>query len=208
MKTIELQDKDLTIPSTNWKKSKWIINTDEWEEKISIKTNPQWDVWEIDEWKYKGCQYFTYNAMVRETTKRGLKVPDNEYWEQKIKEGWKPEFAGYRYWDNGQYYSHGTNGYYWSSSPSTTDSYVAYLYSGGGGIASTGVRGFGFSVRCLKNEEKENTETPIQAEREASDSSTLWLFGEVIERLQDIRTSKEFEVKKINEAIDLLSNIK
>lgn len=63
----------------------------------------------------------------------------------------KLPLAGYRNWNTGQYYDQGMIGYYWSSTPTTTFSYHAYFTSGGGGIAYVNLRGYGFSVRCLKN---------------------------------------------------------
>ena len=138
-----------------------------------IKINPKnWgSETEPQACEHKGKWY--YNAPAMELLDW---VPNNDFWEQKINEGFKPEFAGYRSWNNGQYYLQGTNGYYWSSSPNSTYSYVAGFYSGGGVIAKGPNRGYGFSVRCLKNKEKESTETPVQEEPKASDSSTLRLF--------------------------------
>lgn len=60
--------------------------------------------------------------------------------------------AGNRNWNNGQYYNQGSNGYYWSSSPNSTNSYNANFNSGGGNIANNNNRGNGFSLRCLKNQ--------------------------------------------------------
>jgi uncharacterized protein (TIGR02145 family) len=63
----------------------------------------------------------------------------------------KLPYAGYRYWHHGQYYSQGTYGFYWSSSPNSTNAYNAYFYSGGGSTANNNNRGYGFSLRCVKN---------------------------------------------------------
>lgn len=59
--------------------------------------------------------------------------------------------AGNRNWLNGLYFNQGTDGYYWSSTPNTTNSYNANFNAGGGNIANNNNRGNGFSIRCLKN---------------------------------------------------------
>lgn len=63
----------------------------------------------------------------------------------------KLPLAGSRGWNDGQYYSQGSYGYYWSSSPSSEYSYTAFFGSGGGNIENANGRGVGFSLRCLKN---------------------------------------------------------
>ena len=59
--------------------------------------------------------------------------------------------AGVRVWSSGQYYSQGSLANYWSSSPAGVNSYFAYFNSGGGVIADSSYRAYGFSVRCVKN---------------------------------------------------------
>ena len=112
------------------------------------------DVWEND-WHY----YFTWEAGMREAKAQGFRLPTKEDWEQSFEIIWKDQlfdflklnFAGYRYYSNGQYVNQGSYGYYWSSTPYSYFSYLAYFYSGGGDVATNVNRGSGFSVRCLKN---------------------------------------------------------
>ena len=58
--------------------------------------------------------------------------------------------AGYRAFSNGSLNNVGTDGYYWSSTVSGTNS--RYLsFSSGGAFMNDFYRSFGFSVRCIKN---------------------------------------------------------
>ena len=113
----------------------------------------------VDIWEKDGKFYFTWEAGMREAKAQGFRLPTKEEWEQSFEIIWKDQlfdflklnFAGYRYYSNGQYNSQGSYGYYWSSTPVSNYSYNANFYSGGGSIANVYNRGFGFSVRCLKN---------------------------------------------------------
>ena len=58
-----------------------------------------------------------------------------------IRSALKLPLAGYRTYSNGRYYYQGTNGYYWSASPTTSFSYYAGFYSNGGDIATYDGRG-------------------------------------------------------------------
>lgn len=112
------------------------------------------DIWEKD-WKF----YFTWGAAMREAELQGLRLPTKKEWEESFQIIWennlfdflKLNHAGYRYYSNGQYYNQGSHGYYWSSTPYSSNSYYANFYSGGGFIAANVNRAYGFSVRCLKN---------------------------------------------------------
>jgi uncharacterized protein (TIGR02145 family) len=63
----------------------------------------------------------------------------------------KLPLAGYRGYGGGGLYDQGVNGYYWSSSPASTNAYDLYFSSGGVTPASLDARAYGFSVRCLKD---------------------------------------------------------
>ena len=88
-----------------------------------------------------------------ETAKVGKRMPTNDEWEKLIKAGrtHNMPLSGYRNGGNGTYYSQGSYGYYWSSSPTGTYSYYAYFLPGSGNIAGNGSRADGFSVRCVKH---------------------------------------------------------
>jgi len=62
----------------------------------------------------------------------------------------KLPMSGYRYFSNGSLYQVGTNGNYWSSTVSGTNSRHLQFYSSGAFI-TTNDRAHGFSVRCLKD---------------------------------------------------------
>lgn len=59
--------------------------------------------------------------------------------------------AGYRDYSDGSFYTQGAYGYYWSSSPSSTNARTADFYATSGNIATSNFRAYGFSARCLKN---------------------------------------------------------
>lgn len=155
----DLEDKDFHIDSTGWKE-----RTND--QGILEAVNPEGDVVEVRSGEYTGCQYFeSREAAIRETTKAGKRIPDDEQWQAIIDSAYRrgqkydlsvPEvlkikLAGSRYWNNGQYYDQGTYGSYWSSSPFSTGTYGVYFSSGGGKFVHSYNRGNGFSVRCLKN---------------------------------------------------------
>jgi uncharacterized protein (TIGR02145 family) len=62
----------------------------------------------------------------------------------------KLPMAGSRHYSNGAVYEVGSNGYYWSS---TVDSYMSrYLaFNSSNAVMASNFRGFGWSVRCLKD---------------------------------------------------------
>jgi uncharacterized protein (TIGR02145 family) len=60
--------------------------------------------------------------------------------------------GGLRYFDNGNFYFQGTNGYWWSSSPSGTNAWSRILYSGFSNVGRFNhLTRNGFSVRCLQD---------------------------------------------------------
>ena len=63
----------------------------------------------------------------------------------------KLPLSGYRHLSTAGYYNQGTHGYYWSSSPSTTNGYFVLILSTQVYPLNTNLRANGFSVRCLKN---------------------------------------------------------
>ena len=66
---------------------------------------------------------------------------------------WYPA-SGYRYSLDGALRNVGTNGYYWSVTPDSSNAY--YLgFSNNGGVSPTSSynRAYGFSVRCLQESE-------------------------------------------------------
>uniref|UniRef100_UPI00388ED5DD fibrobacter succinogenes major paralogous domain-containing protein n=1 Tax=Fibrobacter sp. TaxID=35828 RepID=UPI00388ED5DD len=61
--------------------------------------------------------------------------------------------AGYRYYD-GYFYDGGDNAYFWSSTEYYSDNAYGmnlYYYNGGGALYSNDFKGYGFSVRCLRD---------------------------------------------------------
>ena len=146
-KPLELEEHNFKINSDGWKKI--TVNGKKYLE------NPKKDIWEMLEEKYRGEQLFTYDAMMRETKKRGKRVPTDEEFNEllKTKEDLKNiVLSGYRY-TNGSYYSLGSNLYLCSSTPSgSSDAWRRDLYTSYSTVyRSAGNRGYGFSIRCLKN---------------------------------------------------------
>lgn len=154
--TLELEETDFRVDSANWE----IIDSNVWK----VKVHPLWDVWEYMEWDFKGSQKFTQESAIREATFQWKIIPnDNEWWE--IMKSINPEIelnklcqsdtsirtklwlelSGYRN-ANGDFFSQGEVGYYWSSSKNS-----------GIRCAVTMVQFFNdsnplcaFSVRCIK----------------------------------------------------------
>lgn len=114
------------------------------------------DVWLID-----GHCYFTFDAAQREAAKQGLRVPKASEWMalgesmemdyDRIREELSLRFSGGRDWSDGTVSNAGSYGYWWSSSPNGAYGFFAYFNSGGGFIAGSSYRSFGFSVRCIKD---------------------------------------------------------
>jgi uncharacterized protein (TIGR02145 family) len=62
----------------------------------------------------------------------------------------KLPWAGYRSFSIGSLADGGNNGFYWSSTVSSTESLELFFYSSAAGVNSN-YRAFGFAVRCLKD---------------------------------------------------------
>ncbi len=62
--------------------------------------------------------------------------------------------AGVRDYDSGNVNSGGTAGEYWSSSPNSGSSYLVVFFSGSINANASNGRGFGLSVRCIKEVEE------------------------------------------------------
>ena len=206
--TLKLEATNFKIYSWNWKKDK------DW-----VKTNPKCDVWEKD-WE----QYFTWDAMMRETEKAGKKVPTREQWKEIVssitevneyccfnesvhEKLWLP-LSGNRSYSGGSFYGQGHYSCYWSSSPDSTGAYYALFNSGGGTIANYSNRSNGFSVRCLLELGDESNDVNEVSEIETSDSSSLWLFDETIKTLEEMKQKKKDEILKIDWVLTLLNNLK
>lgn len=65
--------------------------------------------------------------------------------------------SGNRNNSDGSWNNQGSNGNYWSSSPSSSNARNANFNASGGNIANNNNRANGFSVRCLKNEIMDET---------------------------------------------------
>lgn len=68
-----LELENFRIDSTGW-------NEVRLPQGICVKINPEEDVTEILEGEFRGEQYFSHNAAIRETKKAGEKIPDNKEW--------------------------------------------------------------------------------------------------------------------------------
>ena len=146
-KPLELEEENFKINSDGWKKI--TIDNEEYLE------NPEKDVWELLSEECRGEQLFTYDSAIRETKKAGKLIPSDEQLSELLKtaEDLKNvKLPGYRY-TNGTYYYLGSYLFLWSSTESSsTLAWSRYIYS----TYSTVLRyafskGFGFSIRCLKN---------------------------------------------------------
>jgi len=62
----------------------------------------------------------------------------------------KLPMAGVRYRSYGSLLSVGSNGYYWSSTVSSTNAHYLYFSSSSAGLNANN-RAYGFSVRCIKD---------------------------------------------------------
>ena len=158
---------------------------------------PNWvDIFEKD-----GNTFFTFDAAVREFWDR---LPNKDDlleaisaipWdcEEKCKTLNIP-YAGYRSSD-GSWYSVGEYASLWSSSPYVSaNAWYVYLWRGEdlSWLIYWG-RSFARSVRLLDTSET---------------TSSLWLFDEVIEKLELLEKEKRGEADKIGEAIKLIRNLK
>ena len=145
--------------------------------------------------------YFTFDAAVREFCDRLpnkeqlLEAIDSVPWDcdEKAQKLNIPH-AGYRDSD-GSWYRVGEYALLWSSSPYDSD-YAWYVYLWRGRNHSwlgNWDRSYARSVRLLDTSET---------------TSSLWLFDEVIEKLEILEKEKHMEADKIWEAIKLIRNLK
>ena len=144
---LKLEDHNFKINSDGWKK----ITVDG----VKYLENPEKDIWEMLDRKYRGEQLFTYDAMIRETKKRGKRVPTDDELGELLEEKEDLKnivYTGYRY-TNGSYYFLGSVLYLWSSTPSgSSNAWRRLMYTSYSTVARNAYyRGYGFSVRCLKN---------------------------------------------------------
>jgi hypothetical protein len=127
-----------------------------------------------------GEQHFNHYNALPAAEKQGKRLFTNEEnyfisrlpwrWDDKKKGRWltfdlidggtKEVFfpaAGYRGYSSGSLGNVGTNGLYWSASPSSSPSYYAsflYFNSGYVTVDSSDTRAYGMSVRCVRNFEE------------------------------------------------------
>jgi len=146
-KPLELEEHNFKINSDGWKKI--TVDNEEYLE------SPEKDVWELLSEECRGEQLFTYAAAIRETKKAGKLIPsDNELSELlKTAEDLKNvKLPGYRI-TNGAYYALGSYLFLWSSTESSsTNAWRRYIFSAYSTVyRGAGSKGYGFSIRCLKN---------------------------------------------------------
>jgi len=144
---LELEEENFKINSDGWHKI--TIDSEEYLE------NPEKDVWELLSEECRGEQLFTYDAAMRETEKAGKLIPSDEQLSELLKaaEDLKNvKLPGYR-GTNGAFYFLGSYLYLWSSTESSsTTAWRRYIFSSYSTVAPSAVsKGYGFSVRCLKN---------------------------------------------------------
>lgn len=145
---LELEDKNFRINSVGWKMERTNIKG------LRVLVNPENDIWEYVDGKFKGEQLFTHDAMMRETKKRNKRVPTDEELSDLVKE--KKDIknfplSGYRY-NTGNFYCLGTYASFWSSSESGTIAWNRNLASSEARVNRyTNYKTYGFSVRCLKD---------------------------------------------------------
>ena len=145
-----IKKKPLKLESHNFK-----INSNGWK-KITVEgkkylENPKKDIWEMLDRKYRGEQLFTYDAMMRETKKRGKRVPtDDELGELLEEDLENVVYSGARYAD-GNFYNLGSYLFLWSSTPSgSSNAWSRFLHTSYSTVNRyADSRGYGFSVRCL-----------------------------------------------------------
>ncbi|EKD30082.1 MAG: hypothetical protein ACD_78C00161G0002 [uncultured bacterium (gcode 4)] len=158
-----LEPENFHIDSTGWKEIRL-------PQGIRIKINPEEDVTEILEGEFRGEQYFSHNAAIRETKKAGKKIPDNEEWrniirsinasldfcekpqnDTSVRETLGLKLSGYQYGPRWSYKERSVQWYYWSSSfISDFGHYIAVSEEKIEPIRSTGGV-YMFSIRCLKD---------------------------------------------------------
>ncbi|NDK19245.1 hypothetical protein GW819_00200 [Candidatus Gracilibacteria bacterium] len=153
------------------------INSEGWRESIlqngaHIKINPEGDVTELLDGDFKGDQYFTQNAAIRETEKAGKILLSNEHWQSvihsispnisfdekiqfdiSVRETLGLKLSGYQHGSAGLYRKQGKKGYYWTSThTSDFGYYVTVSDLKIEPLNNTDPRHL-FLVRCLKKKD-------------------------------------------------------
>ena len=160
----------------------------EWMYNNNWHTFMKWNV--MMEW-YKTNPYPWYHIPTIEEMKDAFKWKTVEELQKEI---WF-KFSGYRGtdWDFG---NAGDEETFWSCSPASGKGSAHYCYLWLGCVSpffANDSRECGFGVLFVKDK--------------ISDFSSIWLFQEVIQKLQDKKALNEQENKRIQEAILLLSNL-
>jgi len=126
-----------------------IINPEKWGYNEDWRLDPQ-------ACEYEGNWYYNFPAaqLIKwvPTKKQWEEIcePYWDDWEKLSKELWLT-MAGYRGRSTGLFNSQGTNGYYWSSSPSTTNGFYLYFNSANVRPTNNNLRAYGFALRCIKD---------------------------------------------------------
>lgn len=185
MKTFELAKQNYGKPTN----TKIEINP----EKAS-RTTPQ--AWE-NNWNW----YYNWQGAMDESKYRGERLPTTEELLESINsipwnciekaKAMDIPFAGYRLAGGGEFDDEGVIAYLWSSSPDGGGDAQYVCLRRGLGAANGGLddRGHGFPARSFLDK---------------SDHSSLWLFHETINILENMRVEKQIELERITEAIKLL----
>ena len=142
---IKLEPKKIKLEPTNLKINSdgWVKHTNNDAEEYLV--NPSSDVRE-----YKGNQYFTWDAAMRETKKLGKRLPTDEEMELlELEDYGEVVYTGYRD-TGGTFNSLGVNTDIWSSTELDTAAWIRSLNSSNTTIfRSTYDKTYGFSVRCV-----------------------------------------------------------
>ena len=147
------KSKILKLESKNFR-----VNSDDWIKKtknyLKILESPTKDIWEINEGELRGEQLFTWDSAIRETKKANKRIPTDEEWGKLVDTKEDIEnllFAGHCY-TNGCFCSQGSDTNFWSSSESSTDAWMRYLFSSYSIVGRhTFDKALGFSVRCIQD---------------------------------------------------------
>ena len=85
---LKVMSRNLRVDSEGWriKDITWIVL---WvEQKMKIKENKEWDIWECIDSEFEWEQFFTQDAANREVERLWLKLIEFEEWQKIIKECW------------------------------------------------------------------------------------------------------------------------
>ena len=143
-KKIKLEPKKIKLDPTNLK-----IDSDGWrkytnDDRQEYLVNSDGDVWE-----YKGNQYFTWEAAMREAEKLGKRLPTDEELELlEIEDYGEVVCVGYGN-TNGTFYRLGVSTDIWASTESGTTAWSRYLRFNTAINRRTYDKTYGFSVRCV-----------------------------------------------------------